>query len=140
MEKHTYFTKYSIYSGQSLLFCLCFFYYSVKQWVFAYCTCCIVISSLFTILAYFKPRLAKICICNYKSCKILYCQSISVASNSTCKSIYNIYQFTWDAAGATDVANVIGVVSASKNLFMMYSIYYKGMYLLKGLIINLQIR
>lgn len=91
-------------------------------------------------MAYFKPKLAKVCICNYKSCKILYCQGISVAFNSTCKSIYNAYRFTWDVAGVTDVAIVIGVVGASKNLSMMYSIYYKGIYLLEDLIINLQIR
>ncbi len=67
-------------------------------------------------------------------------QGVSCASGGAFESADGACGFASDAAGATDAADVTGVVGAGKNSSMMYSTHYKSMYLLEEIIDNLQMR
>lgn len=113
----------------------------MKQWVFAYCICYIVISSSSAISAYLRPKLVKVCICSRWFCKILCYQSVLNTSDNTYESAniaYGICEFAYNAISITNAVDITDLAGTGKNLSMIYSIHYKSMYLLEEIIINLQ--
>lgn len=59
---------------------------------------------------------------------------------SFCKSFNSVCGFVCNTICITNADNITDIADIGKNLFIMYNTYYKNIYLLEEIIINLQMR